>query len=280
MEASGMSVWICKACGVEYGDSARPPSNCKVCDDERQFVPPTGQAWITYQEMQENGAEASIEAVEPGLHRIRVEPHVGIGQRAMLISTAKGNMLWEPTSYIDGRTIEMVKEFGGVAAIGSSHPHLTGASVSWSQAFDNAPVYAAEADKDWVLRPDPAVKLWKDSISPLPGVTLVQCGGHFPGSCMLHWADGASNKGLFLTGDTIFINPGQTMVSAMRSYPNRIPLPERDIRTILKSVEPYSYDRLYGSFGQVISTGAKRIVIDSLERYIAWLRGDVHDDDA
>lgn len=273
-----MHVWICKACGVEHGDAEVPPLNCRICDDERQFVPPTGQEWTTYEEMQKNGAAGSIALVELGMHRIRVEPHVGIGQQSMLISTEAGNMLWEPTSYVDDRTIEMVRQLGGVAAISSSHPHLTGASVSWSQAFDNVPIYAAEADKNWILRSDPAVTLWKDSLTPLPGITLVQCGGHFPGSSMLHWADGAEHKGIFLTGDTIFISPGQTMVSAMRSYPNRIPLPERAIRAILSAVEPYAYDRLYGSFGQVIASGAQRIVNDSLERYIAWLRGDVDDD--
>ena len=29
----------------------------------------------------------------------------------------------------------------------------------------------------------------------LPGVTLIQCGGHFPGSAVVHWAGGAAGAG-------------------------------------------------------------------------------------
>jgi hypothetical protein len=63
----------------------------------------------------------------------------------------------------------------------------------------------------------------------------------------------------------------------MRSYPNLIPLPERAIRQILEAMEPFDYDRLYGSFGQVVEIDAREVVETSLERYITWIRGDVDD---
>lgn len=108
----------------------------------------------------------------------------------------------------------------------------------------------------------------------LPRVTFVQCGGHFAGSSVAHWQRGADGAGVLLTGDTIAIGADRVSVNAMRSYVNNIPLPERAIRRILTAIEPYSYDRLYGAFG-VIESGASAIVRSSLNRYVAWVRGDV-----
>src|SRR6202035_4547748 len=61
----------------------------------------------------------------------------------------------------------------------------------------------------------------------LPGVTLVQCGGHFPGSAVVHWASGAEGRGVLLSGDTIFVTPGEDRVSFVWSAPNRLPLSEQ-----------------------------------------------------
>jgi glyoxylase-like metal-dependent hydrolase (beta-lactamase superfamily II) len=272
-----MSLWICHTCGVEYSDTERPPQECLICTDERQYVPLSGQKWTTSEALALHGAAAQVEFLEPGLYRITVSPQVGIGQQSLLVQTAAGNLLWEPPGFIDDTAVEAVRSLGGVAVISSSHPHLTGASVSWSEAFDHAPVYAAEADQAWITRPDDAIRLWSGTERPLPGVTFVQCGGHFPGSSMAHWATGADGRGVYLTGDTIFVGPSRWTVSAMRSYPNLIPLPERAIRQILEAMEPFDYDRLYGSFGQVVEIDAREVVETSLERYITWIRGDVDD---
>jgi glyoxylase-like metal-dependent hydrolase (beta-lactamase superfamily II) len=118
---------------------------------------------------------------------------------------------------------------------------------------------------------------WSGEENPLPGIRLVQCGGHFPGSSVLHWAEGADGRGVLLTGDTIFIGPDNKTVSAMRSYPNLIPLPEGAVNQILDRLAPLAYDRLYGPFGQVVATDAREIVRFSLRRYITWLRGEVDD---
>jgi len=95
-----------------------------------------------------------------------------------------------------------VQELGGIAAISASHPHMYGAMIEWSEAFGGAPVYVPEADKEWVTRPDPAVRFWSDQEKVLPEVTLVQCGGHFRGSATAYWSAGAEGRGLMLAGDT------------------------------------------------------------------------------
>lgn len=39
-------VTLCKACGTSYDVATGHPTHCKICEDDRQFVPHTGQAWI------------------------------------------------------------------------------------------------------------------------------------------------------------------------------------------------------------------------------------------
>ena len=53
----------------------------------------------------------------------------------------------------------------------------------------------------------------------------------------------------------------------MYSYPNYIPLPAID--RIVKAVEPFSFDRIYGAFwGMVIWQDGKAVVQRSAERYL------------
>ena len=47
-----MPAFICNTCGTQYEPSDKPPSACPICDDERQFVPPPGQSWITLDTLQ------------------------------------------------------------------------------------------------------------------------------------------------------------------------------------------------------------------------------------
>jgi glyoxylase-like metal-dependent hydrolase (beta-lactamase superfamily II) len=149
---------------------------------------------------------------------------------------------------------------------------MYGAAVEWSHAF-GAEIRLAEADRAWLTRPDPAVREWSGALEVLPGVTLVQCGGHFPGSAVLHWSAGA---GAILVGDTIFVTPGADRVSFIWSAPNRLPLPEREVRRIVEAITPYRFERIYGGWWEpVIRRDGKGIVERSAARYLEILRGDV-----
>lgn len=269
-----MSAWICATCGVQHADTAQPPEVCAICSDERQYVPAGGQRWTTLTEL---AAEhrSDLRALEPGLLGVGVSPAMAIGQRGLLVQTPAGNVLWDVPGFVDGAAIERVRQLGGLAAISCSHPHFYGVQLEWSQAFDDAPIFIPEADERWVRRPGAAVTLWSGSASPLPGVTLVQCGGHFPGSAVLHWAEGAEGRGVLLVGDTITVTPDTRFVSFMRSYPNMIPLPERDLDGILAALTPYSYDRIYGGWwDRDVHSDAMAAVARSAGRYREWLRGE------
>jgi hypothetical protein len=56
----------------------------------------------------------------------------------------------------------------------------------------------------------------------------------------------------------------------MRSFPNFLPLPARNVEAIAAALEPFAFDMMFGNFIEsVIETGAKDAVKRSVERYLA-----------
>jgi len=266
-------VWVCATCGNHYPESESSPLACLICQDERQWVPPSGQRWTTLDELSAAGHHSVVREVEPGLAGIGADPPVAIGQRALLVQTPAGNLLWDPPGFIDEEAVRAIRRAGELRAVSASHPHFYGAIVEWSHAF-GSDILLPEVDAHWLTRPDPAVHTWSGTLPVLPGVTLVQCGGHFPGSACVHWADGAAGMGALLTGDTIFVTPGEDRVTFVWSAPNRLPLSERAVRGVVEAVRPYSFERIYGGWWEpVLRHDAKRVLEVSAERYIHFLRG-------
>lgn len=264
-----MTHFICRTCGTQYPASAQPPERCPICEDDRQYVGWGGQQWITLEELRADRRNV-IRELEPGLAGIGTEPSFSIGQRALLVQTPEGNVLWDCITLIDPPTIERVKEMGGIQAIAISHPHYYSSMIEWSRAF-NAPVYLHAADREWVMRPDPAVVFWEGETCPLHGgITLIRCGGHFPGGAVLHWPAGAEGRGALLTGDIINVVQDRRYVSFMYSFPNLIPLPASVVRQVTAAVEPFAYDRIYSAWwDKVTPSGAREAVRFSAQRYIA-----------
>ncbi len=274
-----MTLWLCATCGIEHADTPVPPATCAICSDERQYLPPGGQRWTTLAELREDRT-ASVDELEPDLSGLTIAPKVGIGHRPLLVRTPTGNLLWDAPGFYDDALLESIRDLGGLAAIASSHPHLTGVSISLSHEFGGVPVFVNEDDRRWNGRPDDVIRLWQGSHEALPGVTLVQCGGHFAGSAVLHWRAGAGGRGALFSGDTFLVGADRRTVSFMRSYPNLIPLPERSIRKIVDALKPWPFDRLYSCFHPgLIDTDAHAAVTRSAARYIGWIRDDLRDPD-
>jgi hypothetical protein len=263
--------WICATCAVEHAEKI---DVCRICADDRQWVPADGQQWTTLDEMSAAGCGTEVVELEPDLYGVTSTPKVGIGQQAKLVRTPSGNLLWDPTGYLDDDAVARVRELGDVVAIAASHPHMFGVQVEWSRALGGVPVLVAEADMGWVARPDPAIRAWSGLEEVAPGLALVQVGGHFPGSAVAHWAAGSGGRGSLLAGDTISANPDRESVTFMRSYPNRIPLSAAVVERVTADVERFEFDRLYSNFGNAVIGDAKAITRRSADRYIGWVRGD------
>jgi hypothetical protein len=125
------------------------------------------------------------------------------------------------------------------------------------------------------MRPDVNIVHWEGDTHPLlPGVTLIRCGGHFPGGTVLHWAGGAEGKGVVCAGDILSITTDNKFVSFMRSYPNFIPLSGREVVGIQRAMQPFSFETIYGHYmDRVIRHNGKAVLDNSVTRYIAALNG-------
>jgi glyoxylase-like metal-dependent hydrolase (beta-lactamase superfamily II) len=264
-----MPHFICVTCGTQFPASEQQPAACPICQDERQYVGWKGQQWTTLDQLRADH-HAIIREEEPCLTGIGCEPSFAIGQRAQLVQTPEGNLLWECLTLIDDAAIAAVRERGGLAAIAISHPHYYSSMIEWSQAFGGVPIYLHAAERQWVLRPDPAVIFWEGETRPLfGGLTLIRCGGHFTGAQVCHWPAGAQGRGALLAGDILNVVSDRRWLSFMYSYPNLIPLNASTVRRMAAAVAPFEFDRIYSAwFDKTMDSGAKAAVGRSVERYL------------
>ena len=268
-----MTIFLCKTCGTSYPDAPERPAQCPICEDERQYVPAGGQEWLT-RETLARGHRNAWHLHEPGLYSLQTVPAFAINQRAFLLRTPAGNLLWDCIGLLDDATVDLIRSLGGLAAIAISHPHYYTTMQDWAAAF-GAPIHLHAADREWVMRPDPAIRFWEGNALALwPGITLVRGGGHFPGGTVLHWADGADKRGVLLVGDILQVTPGAHRVSFMWSYPNMMPLPAAEVRQVVERVSALPFERIHGAFlGQDVLGEAQAILGRSAARYVELLEG-------
>ena len=268
-----MPAFICVTCGTQYEPTEKPPADCPICDDERQYVPPSGQTWTTHDAMCRRYYNAWRE-LEPNLYSITTFPAFGIGQRAQLLCTPNGNILWDCIALCDPATVALIKAMGGIKCVAISHPHYYTTMVEWSRAF-GVPICVHARDKKWIMRNDPGITLWEgETKTLLPGVTLVRCGGHYPGGVVLHWADGAGGKGAVLSGDILQVVQDRT-ISFMWSFPNFIPLSAPRVREVVAAMKPYAFDRVHGAFAdRSVWSDGKAMMERCAERYLKIILGD------
>ena len=276
---------ICTACGTQYSS---PVTTCRICDDPRQFVPPSGQSFTTLAKAQASGYSLTFtpEPHCPNIIAIRIEPPtLGIGQRAFLIITPHGNIIWDLVCYLDNKAVSKINEYGGVICIIISHPHFYTTWVDWAETF-SCLVFLAGLDKSWLNRQSDRVNFLDGSTEIMSGVNALVCGGHFPGSMCLHIKDGVlgDDGGHLFHADTIHTVPnahspgagaimklqGQTSFTFMWSIPNMIPLAPMDILGIWKALKRYRFRATYG-FNTVKWEEGMELqerVLESMKRFV------------
>jgi len=266
-----MDAYLCTTCGTQYAPSGAPPATCPICQDDRQYVPAGGQRWTTLADVR-RGHQNQFRRLQPDLYALATQPRFGIGQRALLLRTPAGNVLWDCIALLDDATLDIVRALGGIAAIAISHPHYYTTMAEWAHAF-GCDVWLHEADRAWVMRPDPALRFWSGAaVQVLGDVSLVRLGGHFDGGTVLHWPQGCAGGGALLSGDILQVVPDGRHVSFMYSYPNYLPLSAAIVRDMEARLAPYDYDAVYGAFWDAeITRDGKGAVAASFRRYLSLL---------
>lgn len=262
---------ICLTCGMQY---AEPRPDCPICEDERQYVPSSGQRWTSLAELREADYTVAVEPQAPGVYGVGIRERFAIGQRALLVPSASGNVLWDCVAYLDDEMIRRVTELGGITAIAISHPHYYTTMVEWAEAFDVS-IHLHESDRQWIGRPSGRIRFWNERTLRLADdLTLVNLGVHFAGGTVLHWSGGAAGKGALCTGDVVQVVPNRELVGFMYSYPNYIPERPSVVRRAGELLAEFAFDDIYGAWWDAtIIGGASRVVDRSVARYLEQAAG-------
>ncbi|KAM7188731.1 putative metallo-beta-lactamase family protein [Naviculisporaceae sp. PSN 640] len=256
---------ICTTCGTQFFEDSM--TECKICDDPRQYVPPSGQSFTTLAEIRSKHKN-TFTPYNNEIISITTNPKFAIGQRAILIRTSGGkNVLWDCITLLDEDTIKKVNELGGIDAIVISHPHYYSTHLEWARAFD-CPVYIAADDREWLARTDEKRQVLVNEIETdlvigglETGVKVLKLGGHFPGSLVLLY------KTHLFIADTLMTTPsgianwsvnaaGQprsrpeeaNSFSFMWSIPNYIPLSADEIVRMWGILEKHEFTSTHGAF--------------------------------
>ncbi|ETN37643.1 uncharacterized protein HMPREF1541_07266 [Cyphellophora europaea CBS 101466] len=294
---------ICTACGTQYSATDRATkTECQICDDPRQYVPAGGQNFTTLHDLTLHHRNIWWQDPHhPQVFSVRTVPDFAIGNRAELIRTPQGNVLWDLIPLLDHTTVTLIQALGGLDAIVISHPHYYSSWTDWSRTF-KCPVYVGAPDKEWLQRTDTEgadIRFLNNQYTLIPvggrtdvGITAILAGGHFPGSLMLHYQD------LLFVADTVLPSPsatdpipgrpGKTSFSFFYSIPNRIPLAPKDILYIWRCVEKLEFQTVFGAFeGMDVYTadnekerktgGVKGRLLESCKIFVrgaGWRKGD------
>ena len=80
---------LCKTCGTSYDDTHGAITHCKICEDERQYVPVTGQSWIDPAALHATHTNKWLQH-ERSLLSIQTVPRFAINQRAFFATHPAG----------------------------------------------------------------------------------------------------------------------------------------------------------------------------------------------
>ena len=149
--------------------------------------------------------------------------------------------------------------------------------AEWSDAFGGVPIYLHADDAAHIRRDHPSVRLWSGEHQDIGhGMTLIRCGGHYPGGAVLHHAQGAEGRGALMAGDILQVTQDRRFVSFMYSYPNMIPLPPPAIHRIAASLEAFAFEQVFGAFANLNIARDGRWAVDrSVARYLAAIGADL-----
>lgn len=259
----------CMACGTQYPENAELPRLCFICEDDRQYIPVQGQQWVS-NEFLGNNFNVHIQSLHSNLYELKILPSFAIGQRAFLICSPGGNILWDCIPLLDKATIDFIHSQGGLKAIAFSHPHYYSNMKEWSVHF-NCPVYIHQTDEQWVMNHTTQINYWSGMEKMFwDGIKIINVGGHFPGSSLIHIPASASSGSIILCGDSLYISRNKKHISVMYSYPNFIPLPVTEVHRILTRVQGININEMYGAFDyQNLTEKVKEVLSTSLEKYTA-----------
>lgn len=263
--------------------------------DDRQFPCPTGQAYTSQRQLVSNTSfELLPEQSDPRIIRLQLNPPLAIGQTPLILVTKQGAVIWDCCGFASVQLLQHICSLsptGKVAAIFISHPHFFGASLTWAKMLDCS-VFISKLDRHWFQRGLDSSYRHADfaarqryivevqdelfCLPHLPSLTLIRCGGHFPGSNALHWnrdsdshAEDALKGAAVFCSDTFMVTADRKRFTFAYSFPNNIPLPPRDVERIWRQMRRFNWTATFGGWsGRHVLSDSRSILLRSARYYV------------
>ena len=155
-----MPAFICTTCGCQYPNTEAPPAGCLICQDDRQYVNPAGQAWTTLPAMRKTYFNA-FRRLEPGLMGVGTLPAFAIGQRALVLRSPAGNILWDCISFLDETTVTIIDGTGRASRGSPARIRISRLGGGMEPRVRQRPGLCARMDRKFVTRLDPVLRSGK-----------------------------------------------------------------------------------------------------------------------
>ena len=246
----------CATCAVEHAERAEV---CAICADERQWVPATGQAWTTLEEMGAPAIPSNSRSSSPASTASRRRRRQGSASSPSSCRRPRATCCGTRSATATRRPSARSARSGTSSR---SRPATRTCTASRSSGAERwrRPIYVSAADAHWV-RAGPAMRCRPGSASCSPSRAHARPGRRtFPGS--------PSCTSLAATGE-VRCSPATPCSSTSRSgmsvalceLPEPIPLSPAVVERLVTTLDAWPYDRLLHNFKDVIAADAKAVCV-------------------
>ena len=224
-----MTVFLCRACGTSFPDAEAPPAalpdlrrRAAVRAERRPGLDDRARRWPP-------GTATPGSSSSPGSLSLQTVPAFAINQRAFLVATPAGNLLWDCVALLDAATEAIVRgarRAGGDRDLAPAllhHDAGLGRGLRRAGATCTPPTGAGSCARTRRSGSGTATRL-----PVLPGVTAGAARRPLRRRHGRALGGGADGDGALLAGDILQVTPGAHGVSFLWSYPNMLPLPAAD----------------------------------------------------
>ena len=221
----------------------------------------------------------SFREYEPGVIGIGSQPAFAIGQRALLVRTPGGNVLWDCIATLDAATVTMIKGLGGIQAIAISHPHFYTTMGEWSarlrrrRSISTPPTKTGSCSR---IRRSNCGKATRSNSGTASRWFAAAAISRAAPCCIGKIVRKAARAGAVWSAPATF-SPSPPTASGFRSCAAiRISFRCRRARSSIsaQALEPFTFDVIYGHyFDRVIAKDAKPVLEKSVARYVGAING-------
>ena len=176
--------YSCSHCGHWHiWFQGQTPPFCIVCTDVRNALPPDGFDFRSEADV-DGALTTHWREYDDGLWGFWCTPKWGLGATGWLLVRDDGNVAFEGAPNYSQAALDQIESLGGIAKLGTSHPHGYGAVYQLQRRFE--PELFLHRDDLKYSKAFRVTRPTDDVYEVAPGLTLHHTAGHYEGHAVLY----------------------------------------------------------------------------------------------